>query len=124
MYWVEFAVSTLMFGGGDTSELWPAQRTASVFPSGLRRERTAMPATKFGYPASCGLSGCCLAYSSRTAISPGISCSASMISFRPHSARERSATLNSIFDEAEEAALGFSRVWVIAGLRSLSVVSC
>ena len=34
------------------------------------------------------------AYSSRTAISPGISCSASRISFRPNSASDRSATLN------------------------------
>src|SRR3954454_14623171 len=41
------------------------------------------------------LSGCCLAYSSRTAISPGISCSASMIALRPHSARLMSATLYS-----------------------------
>src|SRR3954453_995451 len=41
------------------------------------------------------LSGCCLAYSSRTAISPGISCSASMISLRPQSARLMSATLYS-----------------------------
>ena len=41
------------------------------------------------------LSGCLAAYSSRTDINPGISCSASMISLRPQSARERSATLNS-----------------------------
>ncbi len=34
------------------------------------------------------------AYRARTAIRPGISCSASLISFRPHSARARSATLN------------------------------
>ena len=34
------------------------------------------------------------AYSSRTAISPGISCSASRISLRPNSASDRSATLN------------------------------
>ena len=33
-------------------------------------------------------------YSARSAISPGISCSASRISFRPHSARLRSFTLN------------------------------
>src|ERR1035438_601763 len=39
-------------------------------------------------------SGCASAYSSRTAISPGISCSASLISLRPKSARDRSATLN------------------------------
>src|SRR5277367_4710522 len=41
------------------------------------------------------LSGCLAAYSSRTAIRPGISCSASMISLRPHSASARLATLNS-----------------------------
>src|SRR6516162_3557943 len=34
------------------------------------------------------------AYSARTAISPGISCSARVISLRPNSASERSATLN------------------------------
>src|SRR3984957_12552817 len=39
-------------------------------------------------------SGCASAYSSRTAISPGISCSASLISLRPKSASDRSATLN------------------------------
>ena len=39
-------------------------------------------------------SGCASAYSSRTAIRPGISCSASLISLRPKSARDRSATLN------------------------------
>ncbi len=36
--------------------------------------------------------GCCAAYSSRTAIRPGISCSARRISLRPHSARARSFT--------------------------------
>src|SRR4051794_2267083 len=41
------------------------------------------------------LSGCCFAYSARTAINPGISCSASRISLRPHSASDRSLTLNS-----------------------------
>src|SRR4051812_9753081 len=41
------------------------------------------------------LSGWRLAYSARTAIRPGISCSASMISLRPQSASDRSATLNS-----------------------------
>src|SRR5580698_1607230 len=39
-------------------------------------------------------SGCERANSSRTAMSPGISCSASRISFRPNSASDRSATLN------------------------------
>src|SRR5215472_12616597 len=38
--------------------------------------------------------GCACAYSARTAIRPGISCSASVISLRPNSASERSATLN------------------------------
>ncbi len=42
-------------------------------------------------------SGCDCAYSARTAISPGISCSASLISLRPNSASERSATLNGRF---------------------------
>ncbi len=37
-------------------------------------------------------SGFCAPYSSRRAISPGISVSAISISLRPHSARERSAT--------------------------------
>jgi hypothetical protein len=41
------------------------------------------------------LSGCAAAYSSRTAINPGISCSASMISLRPQSANSKLATLNS-----------------------------
>src|SRR3954469_25999151 len=40
------------------------------------------------------LSGNFPLYSSRAAISPGISCSARRISLRPHSASERSATLN------------------------------
>ncbi len=40
------------------------------------------------------VSGCSRAHSSRTAIRPGISCSASRISRRPKSARDRSATLN------------------------------
>ena len=40
-------------------------------------------------------SGCSRPYSSRMAIRPGISCSARVISLRPNSARERSATLKS-----------------------------
>ena len=40
-------------------------------------------------------SGCVAAYSLRIAIRPGISCSARVISLRPKSARERSATLKS-----------------------------
>ena len=39
-------------------------------------------------------SGFASRYSARTDIRPGISCSASRISLRPHSARLRSATLN------------------------------
>src|ERR1017187_8579304 len=39
-------------------------------------------------------SGCDRPYSSRIAIRPGISCSASLISFRPNSASDKSATLN------------------------------
>lgn len=39
------------------------------------------------------LSGLTPWYSSRSAISPGISCSASRISLRPYSASDRSATL-------------------------------
>ncbi len=39
--------------------------------------------------------GCASAYSLRIAIRPGISCSARVISLRPNSARERSATLKS-----------------------------
>ena len=41
----------------------------------------------------CPLSGCCFAYFLRIDIRPGISCSASMISLRPHSASEMSFTL-------------------------------
>ncbi|CAA9217497.1 MAG: hypothetical protein AVDCRST_MAG52-301 [uncultured Blastococcus sp.] len=40
-------------------------------------------------------SGCASPYSVRSAIRPGISCSASWISLRPNPARERSATLKS-----------------------------
>ncbi len=41
-------------------------------------------------------SGCWSAYSRRVAMRPGISCSASSISLRPNSARDRSATLKSV----------------------------
>src|SRR5262245_13589871 len=40
-------------------------------------------------------SGCAAAYSARSAIRPGISCSASWISLRPNAASDRSATLKS-----------------------------
>src|SRR4051812_13628375 len=43
------------------------------------------------------LSGCSAPYFSRSAIRPGISCSASVISARPKSASARSATLKSTF---------------------------
>src|SRR5262249_39038462 len=57
MYCVELAASVLPVGR--TSELWPAVRTASVVPSGLSFDRTAIPATKFGYAGRPGLNGCC-----------------------------------------------------------------
>src|SRR3954463_9203028 len=41
-------------------------------------------------------SGCLLPYSSRSAINPGISCSARVISLRPNAASDRSATLKSV----------------------------
>src|SRR5438067_5228437 len=58
-------------------------------------------------------SGCWDAYSSRVAIRPGISCSARVISLRPKSARERSATLKSA-----AVAVGVL-VLVVIGLRRL-----
>ena len=51
------------------------------------------------------LSGCGAAYSSRMAISAGISPSAMAISLRPHSARRRSATWKSVVDWRVGAAL-------------------
>src|SRR4051794_34141258 len=64
-------------------------------------------------------SGCSAACSSRTDIRPGISCSASLISLRPNSARPRSATLKSLVFRAAVAVggirrfsfVGFSRWW-------------
>src|SRR5579862_8037786 len=74
------------------------------------------------------LRGCLEAYSSRTDIRPGISCSASMISLRPQSARERSATLYSrVLDEVLpadlEAGLVSMRVMdvLLIGLRRVGV---
>ena len=61
-------------------------------------------------------SGCWLAYSSRTDIRPGISCSASMISLRPHSARDRSGTLNSNAFECFTVVFGSVNIAVIFGL--------
>ena len=52
-------------------------------------------------------SGCSSAYSRRADIKPGISCSARPISFRPHSAKERSATLKS------RAGTSRTSVWVM-----------
>src|SRR6266850_4290794 len=57
MYCVELATSRLP--AASSSEFWPAQRTASVVPSGLSRERTASPATKLGYWGNPGLRSCC-----------------------------------------------------------------
>ena len=59
-------------------------------------------------------SGWAAPYSARTAISPGISCSASMISFRPQSARDRSATLNSSGRTAEGLTVGLAAGVIVA----------
>src|SRR5207237_6854302 len=58
------------------------------------------------------LSGDLPRYSSRVAMRPGISCSARRISLRPHSASERSATLNG--GRAEAAAVFFSGLVAVA----------
>src|SRR5260370_10407899 len=58
---------------------------------------TAVCTVRCGEPVMRGPgSGWVRAYSARTAIRPGISCSARVISLRPNSASERSATLNGI----------------------------
>src|SRR5437763_5752037 len=49
------------------------------------------------------LSGCASAYSRLSAIRPGISCSARLISSRPNPASDRSATLKSLVSVAAEA---------------------
>src|SRR2546426_9681176 len=51
------------------------------------------------------LSGCCAAYSARIAISAGISDSAILISLRPQSPSDRSATRKSVNLESATAAL-------------------
>src|SRR4051794_14704906 len=64
-------------------------------------------------------SGCSPAYLRRSDIRPGISCSASSISLRPYSARERSATLKSWLVAVVVVTLGASvmgvDVWFGAG---------
>jgi hypothetical protein len=77
--------------------LHEAQRTFA--PSAFRVSmRTAVWIVMCSDPATrAPLSGCCAAYSARIAIRAGISPSAMAISFLPHSARERSATLKSFF---------------------------
>src|ERR1700732_2350699 len=62
------------------------------------------------------LSGCDSAYSRRIAISPGISCSASVISLRPKSASERSATLKSV--AVRVAVGGIAGVAMVVGWKS------
>ena len=61
------------------------------------------------------LSGCFGPYSSRVAIRPGISVSASEISLRPNSARPMSATMYSVAGAAFLAAAVMAVLWV--GLR-------
>src|SRR4051812_26049722 len=67
------------------------------------------------------LRGWALAYSARTAMRPGISCSARRISLRPQSARERSLTLNS---RPAAAALGapLPLVGLVSGFWRLALV--
>ena len=71
------------------------QRTSA--PSAVRVSmRTAVCTVMCSEPAMrAPASGCASPYSARSAIRPGISCSASWISLRPKPARERSATLKS-----------------------------
>src|SRR5512145_2509550 len=64
-------------------------------------------------------SGCAFRYSRRTAMSPGISFSASSISLRPHSARERSFTRNSNGAAAFE---GFC--WAVCFAGFLAAMGC
>ncbi len=76
--------------------LQEAQRTSA--PSALSVSiSTAVWMVMCSEPAiRAPLSGLALAFSSRTAIRPGISTSAMAISLRPQAARERSATLKSV----------------------------
>ena len=69
------------------------QRTSA--PSEVRVSmRTAVCTVMCSEPAMrAPASGCASPYSARSAIRPGISCSASWISLRPKPARDRSATL-------------------------------
>src|SRR6201995_2821825 len=68
-------------------------------------------------------SGCFSAYSARVAIRPGISCSASLISLRPNSASDRSATLywSGAVDNAFSSLV--RPAWVVADVRRQGTVS-
>src|ERR1700759_3382611 len=68
-------------------------------------------------------SGCWSANSARVAIRPGISCSARVISLRPNSASERSATLygSGAVDNAFSSSC--CPAWVVAGVRRQGTVS-
>ncbi len=75
--------------------LHDAQRTSAPRAFSVSM-RTAVWMVMWRLPVTrCPFKGCVAAYSLRSAIRPGISCSARTISLRPHSARPRSATLYS-----------------------------
>ena len=84
--------------------LQEAQRTSA--PSATRVSiRTAVWTVMWSEPViRAPASGCAAAYSSRVRISPGISCSARVISLRPNSASPRSATLKSCVTVVRHAA--------------------
>ena len=67
----------------------------------------------------CPANGLSAAYFRLTAISPGISCSANSISFRPHSASERSATLKSNEPSAAVVAVAVVGRVSVAGMGQL-----
>src|SRR6266480_4758599 len=73
-------------------------------------------------------SGCACSYSARTAIRPGISCSASVISLRPNSASERSATLNGSSSVGMSTpvvrAVGWCWDWLVLGLAGAGTGWC
>src|SRR5579863_5972902 len=75
--------------------LHDAHRTSAPSAASVSM-RTAVWMVMWRLPViRCPCKGCAPAYSLRMAMRPGISCSARTISLRPHSARPRSATLNS-----------------------------
>src|SRR4051794_25097482 len=75
--------------------LHEAQRTSAPRAVSVSM-RTAVWIVMWSGPVTrAPLSGCRAPYSSRSAMRPGISCSASVIALRPYSASERSATLKS-----------------------------